>query len=164
MRRKVHGLARFGGGLAKGDAMEAKMGDDAGSRIGWGVVLAGDGDDLEVWQDVLKLFNPWVMKTEVGLILRSRQLDREATPSAAYERAKALMDEVNGAMRASRRTGIVRLEDVVEVFSDGTFRRHVSAQIVEVLRLKVRAVAVMLGPDGKPSPDPRPNPANPNGG
>jgi hypothetical protein len=71
------------------------------------------------------------------------------------------MGDDNGAMRASRRTGIVRLEDVVEVFSDGTFRRHVSAQIVEVLRLKVRAVAVMLGPDAKPYPEPPPEPSEP---
>jgi hypothetical protein len=134
------------------------MGDDRASRIGWGVLLAGDAFDLEDWQDALKPpFEPWVMKTEVGLVLRSSQLDGEATASAAYERAKALMDEVNGALRANRRTGIVRLENVVEILSDGALRPHQFVQLRATdARDRARMVVVVGGPE-KPAPPPEPS-------
>ena len=125
-------------------------------------MLKGEAFDLEDWQDALKPpFEPWVMKTEVGLILRSSQLDGGATASAAFERAKALMDEVNGALRASGRTGIVRFEDVAEVFSDGACRRHVIASIASVWRMRSRAVATVLGADGKPYPESPPQLSEP---
>jgi hypothetical protein len=129
---------------------------DAASRIGWGVVLAGHSFDLEYWREALKQrfdpLDPWVTETKFGPILRSSLLDSEATPSAAYERAKALMGEVNGAIRASYGAGIVRLKDIIEILSDGTLRRHLSEQIDDGFRLKARAVAVVLGPNGKPEP------------
>ena len=78
---------------------------EAGSRTVWGVVLTGHSFDLEYWREALKQrfdpLDPWVTETKFGPILRSSLLDSEATPSAAYERAKALMGEVNGAIRAS---------------------------------------------------------------
>jgi hypothetical protein len=130
---------------------------DAASRIGWGVVLAGDADDLEDWHGALKHpFDPWVMKVEIGLILRSSRLDGEATAIAVYERAKALM-EVNGALRASHRTGIVRLEAMAEVFSDGACRRHLFAQLrVTEARDRASMVVVVGGPE-KPAPPPEPS-------
>jgi hypothetical protein len=141
------------------------MGDDAASRIGWGVVLTGHAFDLEDWQEAFKQrfdpLDPWVTETKFGPILRSSQLDREATPIAACERAKALMDEVNGAIRASYGAGIVRLKDIVEILSDGTVRRQLSEQLIDGLRLKAHAVAVVLGPDGRPEPPKPPERSEP---
>jgi hypothetical protein len=136
------------------------MEDDKASRIGWGAMLAGDPLDLEDWRETLKQsFDPWVTTAEARLILRSSRLDGEAKPIAAYERAKALMDEVNGALRASRRTGIVRLDGVAEVFHDGRCRPVAIEQMVSAVRIREGFVATLLGADGKPKPDPAPRPS-----
>jgi hypothetical protein len=139
------------------------MDDGAASRTGWGVVLAGDADDLEVWREALKQqsdpLHPWVTKAEAWLILRSSLLDSEATANAAYERAKELINEVNGAMRAIRQTGIVGLDGVAEVFSDGRCRPVAIEQMVSAVRIREGFVATFLGADGKPKPDPEPRPS-----
>jgi hypothetical protein len=104
------------------------MGEDTASRIAWGVVLDGEASDLEDWQEGLKHpFDPWVMATEGRLILRSSLLDPTTTSSEAYEIAKVLMEQVNGALGVSHRARVVRLEGLTEFLSDGT-RRHVFAQ------------------------------------
>jgi hypothetical protein len=67
------------------------------------------------------------------------------------------MGEVNGAMRANRRTGIVRLEAIAEVFSDGACRRHLFAQLrVTDARDRASMVFVVGGPE-KPAPPPEPS-------
>jgi hypothetical protein len=79
------------------------MGDDTASRIGWGVVLGGEALDLEDWREALKQpFDPWVMETEDEPILRSSLLNPATTASEAYELAKVLMEQVNGALGVSR--------------------------------------------------------------
>ncbi len=137
------------------------MGENIGSRIGWGVVLGGEAFDLEDWQQALKQpFDPWVMETEDGPILCSSLLDPATTSSEAYERAKVLMEQVNGALGVSHRARVVRLEGIVEILPDGTRRRHVFAQISEEVRCKVRAAGVVLGPNGEPKPALPPRPSN----
>jgi hypothetical protein len=141
------------------------MGDDTASRSGWGVVLEGERFDLDDWREAFKQpfgpLDPWVMEAKFGSILRSSRLDGEATASKVCERAKALMDEVNGAIRASYGAGVVRRGDIVEILSDGTLRRHVFAQLDEVLRIRLRSAVVRLDPDGKPYPEPPPEPSRP---
>ena len=139
------------------------MADDTASRIGWGVVLGGDAFDLEAWREALKQpFDPWVMETDDGLILRSRLLDPAATASEAYERAKALMEQVNGVLGVSPGAQLVRLGGIVEILSDGTRRRHdVFAQFnITDAPDRIRAAVIVRGPDGKPKPPP-PGPSNP---
>jgi hypothetical protein len=136
------------------------MEDDKTSRIGWGALLAGDAFDLDDWQDALKHpFDPWVTTAEARLILRSSLLDNEATANAAYERAKELINEVNGAMRAIRQTGIVRLDGVAEVLSDDRCRPVAIEQMASAVRIREGFVATLLGADGKPKPDPEPRPS-----
>ena len=139
------------------------MEDDNASRIGWGAMLAGDPLDRDDWQEALKQqsdpLHPWVTETEARLILRSRLLDNEATANTAYERAKELIHEVNGAMRAIRQTGIVRLDGVAEVLSDGRCRPVAIEQMVSAVRIREGFVATLLGADGKPKPDPAPRPS-----
>jgi hypothetical protein len=139
------------------------MSDDIASRIGWGVVLDGEAFDLEEWKGALKQpFDPWLMETEDGLILRSSRLDPTTPASEAYESAKALMNEVNGALGVSHRARVVRLHSIAEILSDGTRpRRLLFAQLHEEVRAKARATTVDLDPDGKPKPPPPPEPSNP---
>jgi hypothetical protein len=143
------------------------MEDDKASRIGWGALLAGDAFDLDDWQDALKHpFDPWVTAAEARLILRSSRLDGEATPDTAYKRAKTLMNEVNGAMRARYGTWAVRLDGIAEIFSDGTHQPQVVGELgvmerPDKVKIGDRLVADVFGPDGKPKPDPAPRPSDP---
>jgi hypothetical protein len=129
------------------------MSNDFASRVGWGVLLGGEEWDLEEWREALKQsFDPWV--TEDGLILRSSSLDHATTRSEADDLAKALMDQINGALAVSRRTRGVRLESMVEILSDGTHRR---APVLGSFRVtdrpdKLRATGVV----GEPKPPPPP--------
>jgi len=133
------------------------------SRMAWGVSLDGEASDLEDWQEALKHpFDPWVLATEGELILRSSLLNPTTTSSEAYEIAKVLMEQVNGALGVSHRARAVRLGGLTEFLSDGTRRSHVFAQFgVVEMGDKVRAVVVALGPNGKPKPTPPPEPSNP---
>ena len=139
------------------------MSDDTASRIGWGVVLDGEAFDLEDWQGALKQpFDPWVVATEDGLILRSKLLEPATTPNEAHDLALPLMDMVNGALGVSHSARVVRPKAIAEVLSDGTHRQHVLLQIAGAeIRDKATFVAVVLGSDGKPKPAPPPEPSNP---
>ena len=143
------------------------MGDDTASRIGWGALLAGDAFDLDDWQDALKHpFDPWVTKAEARLILHSSRLNGEATLNTAYERAKTLMNEVNGAMLARYGTWAVRLDGIAEIFSAGTHQPQVIGELgvmerPDKVKIGDRLVADVFGSDGKPKPDPAPWPSDP---
>jgi hypothetical protein len=77
---------------------------------GWGILLGGEPFDLEDWQEALQQpFDPWVIKTDDGLILRSRDLDYATTSSEANALGMALLAQANGAFGASQiRTGPAR--------------------------------------------------------
>ena len=80
--------------MQSGHSDGGNIGEDAASRIAWGIVLDGHVYDLEDWQEALKHpFDPWVMATEGELILRSSLLDPATTSSEAYEIAKVLIDK-----------------------------------------------------------------------
>ena len=138
------------------------MGDDTASRIGWGVVLGGEALDLEDWREALKQpFDPWVMETEDEPILRSSLLNPATTASEAYELAKVLMEQVNGALGVSHGARLVRLESIAEILSDGTRRRQAFAHRSEGARVKDRPTAEVFGADGKPKPQPPPAKSDP---
>ena len=73
----------------------------------------------EVWQEALKHFDPCIMKTDEGLILRSG-FGLATTLSQAHEFGKTLLERLNGALGVSRQAGMVRLEKVVEFLPDGS--------------------------------------------
>jgi hypothetical protein len=120
-------------------------------------LLSGDQFDLEDWQEALKPpFDPWVTKMDDGLILRSRLLDSATTSTEAHHRGMALLEQANGALGAGRKTGIVRLEAIMEFLPDG---RRQKSQILTfpITDARDRArVVVAVGPDG-PSPPPEPS-------
>ena len=120
------------------------------TRVGWGAKLSGHEFDLADWKEALKQpFDPRVMQTGNGTILRSSQLDSATTSSDACERAKI-----------HHNAGIVRVETIEEIMSDG--RRNVFVQVVGTAkaRSRVGAVGVAIGPGDKPAPPPPPEPSN----
>jgi hypothetical protein len=132
------------------------------SRIGWGAAIEGHQFDLEDWQDALKPpFDPWVVDTGRGPVVRSKALDLASSETEANDLSEALIETLNGALAASRRTRPVRLGGVVEFMSDGIERRSAFAAIKEGIEARSRAAAVgtAIGPDGKPSPSPSPEPS-----
>src|SRR6266568_348241 len=97
------------------------MSENIELRVGWGVTLGGEAFDLEDWQDTLKQpFDPWIMETSEGPILRSSLLDAATTATEAYARAQAITEQMNGALGVSHRARTVRLEGIVEIMADGT--------------------------------------------
>ena len=92
------------------------------------------------------------MKTKEGLlVLRSGELDRAATDSEAYDRARPLMDQVNGALALSHLAGAVRLESIAEVFADGSCRLHQFVQL-RATEARDRASMVVVVDGAEPAP------------
>ena len=138
------------------------MSDGTESRIGWGILLGGKPSDLEVWQEALKHFDPCIIKTDEGLILRSRLLDSATTSSEAHEFGKTLLERLNGALGVSRQAGMVRLEKVVEFLPDGSRHSHVIAEVHATDAKDQMSVTIAVhGPDGNPLPPPPPQPSAP---
>ena len=138
------------------------MSDGTEPRIGWGILLSGQPSDLEVWQEALKRFDPCIIKTDEGLILRSKLFDSATTLSDAHEFGKTLLERLNGALGASAETGMVRLEKLVEFLPDGSRRQHVIMEIhITEPRDRMSATIVVHGPDGNPLPPPPPEPSRP---
>jgi hypothetical protein len=131
-------------------------------RIGWGVQLAGEAFDLEDWQHALKPpFDPWIVETEHGLVLRSQLLNSATTPTEARDHAESLMGWMNGLFAVTHHARKLRLENVVEFLKDGSQRRHAFAHLGAIeLRCKMRAEAVVLDAHGNPKPPPPPQPTD----
>lgn len=121
--------------------------DDAAKRVDWGVMLEGDSFDLEDWESALKpSFDP---------------LDPASDSSSAYERRRALIEQINGALAITHGARNLRLDRIVEILSDGTQRRHaLLSAAMGRFRLKMRATAEVIGPDGLPKHEP-PKQSNP---
>jgi len=133
------------------------------SRVGWGIALDGGQFDLELWQETLKPpYDPWVVTTERGLVLRSATLDAATSSSEAYDLSEPLLDLLNGAFAVSHQAQTVKNHGIVEFMADGSERRHVFARGASlVMRVRTRATAVVIGPDGKPKPPPPPEQSKP---
>jgi hypothetical protein len=128
-----------------------------------GLLLSGDPFDLEDWQGVLKQpFEPWVTKTDEGLILRSQLLDTATTSTEANDLGGVLLARVNGALSASHKPGTVRLEAVMQFRPDGSrMRFNFLAMRANDGRDRMRATVVVTDPDGNPLPPPPPEPSAP---
>ena len=126
-------------------------------------MLGGEPFDLEDWQEALKQgFDPWIIKTDEGLILRSKLFNSATAASEVYQLGKTLVEQLNGALGVSHQAGMVRLETPVEFLSDDSRRRHVIGALrVTDARDRMRATVVVAGPDGNPVPPLPPEPSAP---
>ena len=132
---------------------------------GWYVVLGGDESDLEDWRYVLnEPFDPVAVKDQKERkILYSRQFENCRTAEEVRSRALVIISRLNGAMAMSNGTRPVQLANVLQIDEDENEKSHVFAEMsaIELFRVKVRATATVLGPDGEPVPPPPPQASPP---
>jgi hypothetical protein len=87
-----------------------------------------------------------MVREEEGLILRSQLFDPASDSSSAYERRRALIEQINGALAITHGARNLRLDRIVEILSDGTQRRHaLLSAAMGRFRLKMRATEEVIG-------------------
>jgi hypothetical protein len=126
----------------------------------WGGVLRGHDFDLQDWREMLKPpFDPWIEVHGSDVVLRSESLDGLTSASEVHDRAVAHIDRLNGAMFVMKQSQPLQFSGVVEFAPDGKMHRTVFVESGALGRSRVGAIAVTIGPDGKPKPEPPPKPS-----
>lgn len=129
-------------------------------KPGWGAAVLGEPTDLEDWTHTLKEpFDPWVEMHGPETVLRSASFDELASASEVHDCAIALIERLNGAVALSQQAKQLRLGGIVQFAADGELHRTIFAEGSAFARAKVRASAIVIGPDGKPVPSPPPQPS-----
>lgn len=131
-------------------------------QAGWYVQLEGEAFDLEDWEYTLNPpFDPVVQKYgEAEFLLSSTEFAQAKDANEVREKALALVARLNGAMAIMHSAKPVQLGRVVQVDAKGARHSTLYAEFADfTLRSKVRATAVVLGPDGHPKPPPPPQPS-----
>lgn len=126
---------------------------------GWGVQLQGQSDDLEDCKNSLKPpFDPWVIESKSGLVLRSKSFDFATYSEEVFQKSKLVMNWLNGALSLNYSGDPVRAGEIVEFTADGQERRHIRLEgVMSIGRFRMRGELTVLGPDGNPRP---PQPSN----
>jgi hypothetical protein len=123
-------------------------------------VLRGHDFDLQDWREMLKPpFDPWVEVHGSDAVLRSESLDGLTSASEVRDRVVAHIDRLNGAMFVMRQSQPLQFSGVVELAPDGKVHRTVFVEGGAHVRARVGAIAVVIGPDGKPKSEPPPKPS-----
>jgi hypothetical protein len=117
----------------------------------WGALIEGHRFDLQDWADALqKQFDPWVELYDAQSVLRSTSFDELTSAEQVHDRALAYIDRLNGAFAVSHNAKPLSLGGVVEITHDGQRKIFKFAQFSAEGRSHARAVAQVIGPDGKP--------------
>jgi hypothetical protein len=133
-------------------------------KPGWYALIEGEDFDLEDWRICLnEPFNPVAEILPDGrTVLRSADFDEFQDADEVRERALILIARMNGALGLWNRTRPVRFDGVLRIDEDGKQHAYMFASMSASMgRLRGRATAVALGPDGKPLPPPPPKPSAP---
>ena len=133
------------------------------TRAFWAAELTGQPDDLADWETWFREpFEPSV-KRVVGLtkpVLKSAEFEKMMAASEVRERARLIIENLNGALRALSGTGRVELGGVIEVDTDGRANTtHVFVEGVIEGRARVRGAAAALAVGGNSPTTPRPSTA-----
>lgn len=127
----------------------------------WGVHLNGHDFDLLDWEETLKApFDPWVVRVQEMFVLRWSEFDGLDVAEVST-RGEALIEQLNGALTASKGSRPIRGKDVIEFTPDGTRYHHIL--MADHLELRTRfgaAVIKIVGPDGTVVPDAPPQPSD----
>lgn len=120
----------------------------------WGVHLTGHDFDLPDWEEKLKApYDPWVERVQEMFVLRSSEFDGLDVAEVRM-RGEVLIEQLNGAMTASKGSRPIRGQDVIEFTPDGTRHHHVlMAEHLEDRDRFGAAVIKIVGPDGAVVPD-----------
>jgi hypothetical protein len=130
-------------------------------NAGWGASLRGEPSDLEGWIYVLRAgFDPWVEVHGSETVLRSSVLDQMTTADEVRDLAIVLIDRLNGAVALSEGAKPIAFGGAIKFDPDGKLHRTMFAEMgaFEMSGDKMRAVVVVLGPDGQSVPPPPPQP------
>lgn len=123
-------------------------------RAFWAVPLQGAPNDLDKWQQVLREpFDPVVQQISQveGFVLRCAEFSTMPSQFEVAERARIIIHNLNGAMRATSGTGRVNFNGTVaEVMMDGTVRLSAFAEGKAFLATVSHTAEVKTG--GTPSP------------
>ena len=127
----------------------------------WGVHLTGHNFDLLDWEETLTApFDPWVERVQEMFVLRWSGFDG-LDAAEVHTRGEALLEQLNGAMTASKGSRPIRGQDVIQFAPDGTRHHHVLAAANLELRSRVSAAAIgIIGPDGAVVQDAPPQPSD----
>lgn len=132
--------------------------------MGWGAHLEGHEFDLLDWEEALRPpFDPWVQTVtrngERLFVLRSAELDAAAAAEEVMERARVLVDRLNGAMALEGSSQPVRTGAVMQFAPDGSHLRHIYLAVGSAtLRIRGSGVGVVATANGTTAP---PLPAQP---
>jgi hypothetical protein len=131
------------------------------SKPGWGAIVQGELKDLEKWADRLKEpFDPWTEIHGKDTVLRSASLDQATTASDVRDRALAYIDRLNGAVALSQHVRPLRFGGVLQFVADGPPHRILFSETFFDAESFLRADTIQIGPDGKPIPEPPPQPSD----
>jgi len=90
------------------------------ARTVWGIKLCGHDFDLQDWRDTLREpFDPAVVQQGDDFILRASEFQSCDSAPAVLDKAIALFDVLNGAMRAEKGSHPVRYCGVYELLPEG---------------------------------------------
>jgi hypothetical protein len=125
------------------------------AKSGWGVSVKSE--NLDDWIDALKNFDPWIEVHAEGTVLRSAAFDGLASTELVKDRAIILIEQLNGAMAASRGAKPIQFDGAIIQFTpDGGKHRTINVEAAMLAISGMRADVIHLGPDGKPKPSPPP--------
>jgi hypothetical protein len=132
-------------------------------KPGWGAIVEGEPTDLEAWQHTLKdpSFDPWVEIDDRKTVLRSASLDGLASAIEVRDGAGALIARLNGAVALSQQARPLRFGGVIQFAADGKQHRTMFPEMaaLEARGGFARINVTVTGPDGKPVPEPSPQPS-----
>lgn len=131
---------------------------------GWYVQLAGDKFDLEDWAYSLnEPFDPVVMEEPDGtFLLKSSEFDSATTAEEVREKAKALINRLNGAMTVMHGARPVQVGGIIQVDDSGGRHASVFGEAVAIAlgRARARATSTVCGPNGEELPPLPPQPSD----
>lgn len=131
---------------------------------GWYVQLIGDTFDLEDWDYSLnEPFDPVVIAEADGkFLMKSSEFDSAASAEEVREKAKALINRVNGAMSIMHGTTPMQVGAIIRADETGGRQSYVFAEAegIALGRCRARATAIALGPNGEVIPPSPPQPSD----
>ncbi len=136
----------------------SSLGDlQAMARSGWGAIVKSE--KLDDWLDALQNFDLWIEVQPEGNVLRSVLFDKLKSAEFVRDRAIILIEQLNGAMAASRGAKPIKFDAVIQFTPDGKQHRFLFPETAMLSLTGLRANAIVIGPDSKPKPAPLPGPS-----
>ena len=129
------------------EASENKM-EYAKTRAFWAVQLQGADEDLNEWYRVLQEpFDPVVVQQPGinGFVLKCVEFQSMTSRAEVIEKARIIVDKLNGAMKVTCGTGRISFNGLAEVMTDGTIDQTLFFESVQSSGRVGRVVVTTTG-------------------